>query len=83
MQVRRRTEVITTEEGGKAIRILYFSGKKEDWLMQTDEFMAKANVKGYDEILFGSILAFGDGCQEGRLSKEQVKANKLEQNSSQ
>ena len=51
--------------------------------MQTDEFMAKANVKGYDEILFGSILAFGDGCQEGRLSKEQVKANKLEQNSSQ
>ena len=45
--------------------------------MQTDKFMAKANMRGSDEILLGTLLALGDGCQEGRLSKEQVRANKL------
>ena len=35
----------------KSIRILTFSGKKEDWTMLSDIFLAKASMKGYDLIL--------------------------------
>ena len=40
----------------KAIRILTFSGKKDDWMMWSDKFMAKAMMKGYDEVLGGTII---------------------------
>ena len=44
----------------KSIRILTFSGKKEDWTMWSDKFLAKASMKGYDVILDGSIIIKDD-----------------------
>ena len=44
----------------KSIRILTFSGKKEDWTMWSDKFLAKASMKGYDVILDGSTIIKDD-----------------------
>ena len=38
----------------KTIRILTFSGKKDDWNMWAEKFLAKASIKGFDEILDGT-----------------------------
>lgn len=69
-----------SEEGEKAIRILQFSGKKDDWLMWADKFMAKATIRGYDDILNGKLLATGELDEDGttkKLSAGEVKANEL------
>ena len=69
-----------TEDGEKAIRILQFNGKKEDWLMWADKFLAKATTRGYDEVLEGKLLATreleGDGTIR-KLSKSEEKATDL------
>ena len=54
-----------SDDGEKSIRILQFSGKSEDWLMQADKFMARATIRGYDEILMGSVLATGVQDENG------------------
>ena len=66
-----------SEEGEKAIRILQFSGKKDDWLMWADKFLAKATIRGYDDILNGKLLATGASDEEGQLSKDKIKANEV------
>ena len=68
------------EDGEKAIRILQFNGKKEDWLMWADKFLAKATIRGYDEVLEGKLLATGELEEDGtirKLSKSEEKANDL------
>ena len=52
------------EEGEKAICIWQFSERQEDWSIWADKVMAKANMRGCDEILPGASLAIGDGDQE-------------------
>ena len=71
-----------SEDCERAIRILQFSGKKEDWIMWTDKFLARATIRGYDEILMGTLLATGESSvdEDGNsknLSKEEKHANGL------
>ena len=69
------------ENNKKTIRILTFSGKKEDWMMWSDKFMAKAMMKGYDEILDGTLIVPDDKRTKPTASqKEARKLNKLESN---
>ena len=56
-----------TEVGDKAISILQFNGKKGYWLMWTDKFLAKANIRGCDEVLEGKLLATGELDEDGAL----------------
>ena len=53
------------DNGEKAIRILQFSGKNADWLMWADKFMARASIRGYEEILVGSVLTTGEQDENG------------------
>ena len=65
----------------KAIRILTFSGKKEDWMMWSDKFMAKSMMKGYDEILDGTMLVPDDKTTTLTPSQEEArKLNKMAYN---
>lgn len=56
----------------KSIRILTFGGKKEDWAMWSDKFLAKASMKGYDVILDGSTIIKDD--EDSTLSETQREA---------
>ncbi len=49
--------------------------------MWADKFTTKANMRGYDEILSGTMLAIGDEELEEELNKEQVKSNELNKKS--
>ena len=65
----------------KAIRILTFSGKKEDWMMWSDKFMAKAMMKGYDEVLDGTVIVPDDKTSRPTTEQEEArKMNKLAYN---
>ena len=65
----------------KSIRILTFSGKKEDWMMWLDKFIAKAMMKGYNEILDGTVLVPDDNVVTPTPSEEEaIKLNKLAYN---
>ena len=66
----------TTE---KSIKILTFSGKKEDWTMWSDKFMAKASMKEYDGILDGSIIITDDDSTTMTTAQKETleKAKKL------
>ena len=69
-----------TEDEEKAIRIIQFNGKKEDWFMWADKFLAKATIRGYDKVLEGKLLATGELEEDGtirKLSKSEEKANDL------
>ena len=69
---------MNSESNEKTIRILTFSGKKEDWMMWSDKFMAKAMMKGYNEILDGTMLVPEDKTTKPTSSKEEArKLNKL------
>ena len=39
----------------KAIRIVQFSGKKEDWQMWHRQFLAMAGKKKYKDVLLGTV----------------------------
>ena len=64
---------MTSEE--KSIRILSFDGKKESWAMWSEKFLAKATLKGYEEILEGTILVPTDNVTE--LTDAQKKSKRL------
>ena len=69
-----------TEDGEKAIITLQFSGKKEDWLMWADKFLAKAIIGGYDKVLEGKLFATGELEDDGtmkKLTNNEKKANDL------
>ena len=69
------------ENNKRAIRILTFSGKKEDWMMWSDKFMAKAMMKGSNEILDGTVLYPDDKTTKPTSSQEEaMNLNKLAYN---
>ena len=48
----------TASEAGKgvgetSIRVVIFSGKKDDWESWKEKFSVRASIKGYEEILTG------------------------------
>ena len=53
----------------KSIRILIFSGKKKDWNMWSEKFLAKASMRGFDGILDGTTKVEKDSVTA--LTKEQ------------
>ena len=59
----------------KSIRILTFSGKKKDWNMWSEKFLAKASMRGYDEILDGTTKVEKDSVTT--VTKEQEVARQL------
>ena len=63
---------MSSESNKKAIRILTFSGKKEDWMMWLDKFMVKAMMKRYDEILDGTVLVSDDNTTNPSPSQEEA-----------
>ena len=52
-----------------------FDGKKENWTMWSEKFLAKATLKGYEDILNGKIDVPKD--DEEKTTEEQKKATKL------
>ncbi len=38
-----------------SIKIIKFSGKQEDYTYWAEKFLARASIKGYDEILEGTV----------------------------
>ena len=64
---------MTSEGDDKAIRILTFSGKEEDWRMWSAKFRAKASMRGYLEILDGKIVAPDDSQLEASTVTEAMK----------
>ena len=45
------------ETDEKTIKVLQFSGKEEDWRMWSAKFMARANLRGFAEILNAKKIA--------------------------
>jgi len=45
----------SAEGSDKAIRIIPFSGKQQDWRMWSKKFLARALMKGYKEVLLGTV----------------------------
>ena len=39
----------------KTIRIITFSGKQKDWRMWSAQFLARANRKGFKNVLLGKM----------------------------
>ena len=47
--------------GEASIKVIPFSGNKRDWPIWSEKFLARADVKGYREILLGEIDVPTDG----------------------
>ena len=72
---------MSSEKGENALRILTFSGKKEDWMIWSDKFMAKAMMKGYNEVLDGTIIVpEGKTINPTASQEEAMKMNKMAHN---
>ena len=44
-----------TDPFDKAIRTVAFSGKKTDWIVWSEKFLAQASLKGYKDVLVGKV----------------------------
>jgi len=62
----------TETEAEKAIRVIPFNGKHEDWRMWSRKFMARADAKGYKIVLLGNVEVPKDS---DNIGEDQVKAN--------
>jgi hypothetical protein len=66
-----------------AIRVLTFSGLKEDWSIWSERFLAKAKRHGYKDVLLGkqeipkSDETFDERTAEGRAKSKIVELNEL------
>ena len=40
-------------EPGSTIKVIHFSGKKTDWAVWSEKFLARAKRRGYRDILLG------------------------------
>ena len=45
----------TGTSGETAIRVVVFSGKKDDWEVWKEKFLVRASIKGYEGILTGEV----------------------------
>lgn len=43
--------------GETSIRVVIFSGKKDDWETWKEKFLVRSSLKGYEEILTGEVKA--------------------------
>ena len=72
---------MTTDEHEKSIRIIPFSGKKEDWCIWEEKFLAWARRRGYKKILKGTETApkdneeFDEATDEGKKKLKSQQAN--------
>ena len=53
------TSAETSDE--KAIRILNFNGKPEEWAIWSGKFLARARRKGYRDVLLGKVTVPSEG----------------------
>ena len=72
---------MSTYEHEKSIRIIPFHGKKEDWSIWEEKFLARARLQGYKKILKGTEKApkdneeFDETTDEGKLKLKLRAAN--------
>ena len=77
----RRRGNMSTYEHEKSIRIIPFNGKKEDWNIWQEKFLARARMLGYKNILKGKVTAPKDGeeldgsTDEGKMKLKLREAN--------
>jgi hypothetical protein len=66
-----------------AIRVLTFSGLKEDWSIWSERFLAKAKRHGYKDVLLGKQVipksdeTFDEKTTEGKKKSKIVELNEL------
>ena len=78
------TSSITGATGDTSIRVIIFSGKREDWENWSEKCMVKAAIRGYDNILLGEDMVpethDASGSKVPNLTPEQkelVETNKI------
>jgi hypothetical protein len=78
------TSTITaaTSTGGETnIRVIIFSGKKDDWETWKEKFAVKAAIRGYENILSGEDVASATHDKQGnKLTLTADEINLSEQN---
>ena len=47
----------------KAIRVLNFSGKQNDWVMWEAKYKARARMKGWLQVLLGQVASSPRKCE--------------------
>jgi hypothetical protein len=57
----------------KTIKSLYFTGKKEDYVMWQAKFLAYAHFKEFKTVLTGELVL----CKDEKLTDIQIKNNKI------
>ena len=62
---KKRLEVVKMSDK-KAIRIIAFSGKKNDWRQWSQKFMAVANRRGYKDYVEGTKKISSSSSEEER-----------------
>jgi hypothetical protein len=59
-----------------AIRVLHFSGRKEEWSTWSEKFLAKAKHSGIKDVLLGK-LQIPKTSEEGRRMMKNADLNEL------
>ncbi len=53
--------MISADRSGEAsIKVIPFTGNKRDWPIWSEKFLARADIKGYRNILLGKVLVKND-----------------------
>ena len=56
-----------TSDEIKAIRILPFSGKQEDWDEWSQKYLSISAERGYAEVMLGTVVPPADGVDINRM----------------
>ena len=69
----------TTSSGETSIRVVIFSGKRDDWESWKEKFSVKAAIRGYEDILDGTETVpathFTDGTKRNLTADEETIIN--------
>ena len=69
----------TTSSGETSIRVVVFSGKRDDWESWKEKFSVKAAIRGYEDILDGTETVpathFTDGTKRNLTADEETIIN--------
>jgi hypothetical protein len=67
--------------GDTSIRVIIFSGKKDDWENWKEKFVVHASIRGYHDILLGNIAVpethKEDGTKEALSTTLQKQTSKV------
>ena len=77
---RKKKRIMTRDEHEKSIRIITFSGKKEDWCIWEEKFLARARRKGYKKILKGTETAPKDSETIDETTTELIRLQEANEN---